>query len=547
LYRGATPIGKVIQAEGTTAQNLPYCFNYIDPVSAGTYTYWLKANSVNGSTFNFGEADGPVMTAVELNGAQGPTGAAGVAGSAGSTGPTGFAGTTGSTGPAGGLIKFTTLLDNVSSSAGSVSGPATVANWTASYTSSGGTLIITTSFSAFTTSGVATRTFDLLMDGNVVASSSFLFNNNNVHTTIPCIFNLETVSTGSHTFAIQIPTGTIVDVGDYAHMIVQEVIGANTIGLTGPAGTGYYAGDYVAQGRLASNQTVTNSDTAIQFIDDFDPQGWYNASTYRLTPTIAGYYNITLNALWLNGTSAAQQNVQALKNGNTFLILQSPIQTGTTPITQSGTKIEYMNGTTDYITFSGYSANSGGGTLQQGNSDGSGTSFAAFMIQAGGPTGPPGTMSATAFTTGVVVTGTITNPNTGTRTIDSTSALTLGDTRRITLRLGYAGSTAGAGDYLFELPTGISFNTSAGYNPTYTGTLWSPNVGAMAPYIIPANGSVVISANWTGAVFVMPYTSTKYRLIVDNTPQQGGFATMKSSYYAMSASGLVSIEFNIWV
>jgi hypothetical protein len=175
------------------------------------------------------------------------------------------------------------------------------------------------------------------------------------------------------------------------------------------------------------------------------------------------------------------------------------------------------------------------------------TMYAIELGGAVGPTGAAGTMTTTAYTSPVVVTATTTNPTTGTRTIDSTSSLIIGDTRRITLRLGYPGSSGGSGEYLFQLPTGVNFNTAAGKNPIYTGALWQPTIGAMGPYLIPTNGSVVISGAWAGTIFVMPYTSTTYRIALDNAPQTGGFGIMGNAFFSMLVSAVISIEFNIWI
>jgi hypothetical protein len=98
LYRDSTPIGNTVQAESSGAnENVPYALNVIDEVAAGTYVYKLVATSVTG-TFTFGEAAGPVITAVEINGAVGPTG---LIGAVGPTGPQGDIGLTGPTGRAG--------------------------------------------------------------------------------------------------------------------------------------------------------------------------------------------------------------------------------------------------------------------------------------------------------------------------------------------------------------------------------------------------------------------------------------------------------------
>ena len=82
LYRGATAIGNPVHAESSAgSENVPYGLSVVDAPAAGTYTYALKLNNSAGGTFNFGESDGPVITAIELSGPKGDTGAAGTANS----------------------------------------------------------------------------------------------------------------------------------------------------------------------------------------------------------------------------------------------------------------------------------------------------------------------------------------------------------------------------------------------------------------------------------------------------------------------------------
>ena len=115
-------------------------------------------------------------------------------------------------------------------------------------------------------------------------------------------------------------------------------------------------------------------------------------------------------------------------------------------------------------------------------------------------------------------------------------------TRRITLQLGYEGSAAGSGDYLFSLPTGITFNTNEGYNPIYTGALWTPSVASMAPYIIPLQGGIVISGYWNVIGCVIPYSSTQYRIAFGN----GGWLVFWSNdFFASSVSTSFSGTFDI--
>ena len=113
----------------------------------------------------------------------------------------------------------------------------------------------------------------------------------------------------------------------------------------------------------------------------------------------------------------------------------------------------------------------------------------------------------------VTVSATGTAPTSGTRTIDRTFAVDNGATKTITLQLSYEGLGVGSGDYLISLPAGITFNTNVGYNPTYTGISWSPTVASMAPYLIPMQGGIVFAGAWSHLAFVVPYSSTQYRIL----------------------------------
>jgi hypothetical protein len=67
LYRDGTAIGKKLQAESSSSnENVPYCLNFIDNPTAGTYTYSVKITAGSGSNFQFGEADGNQLTLLEL-------------------------------------------------------------------------------------------------------------------------------------------------------------------------------------------------------------------------------------------------------------------------------------------------------------------------------------------------------------------------------------------------------------------------------------------------------------------------------------------------
>jgi hypothetical protein len=138
---------------------------------------------------------------------------------------------------------------------------------------------------------------------------------------------------------------------------------------------------YLCQGILEADQTIENaSDTIIQYVNQYDPYGWYDAGSYRFVPTIAGYYSISAGT-WLESTvdSNNQMNLQARKNGSTFAIVQSPTN-GVTGQSLSFTKIVYFNGSGDYMDLTMYQNSGASKSLLAGTSDGSGTWFTAHLI-----------------------------------------------------------------------------------------------------------------------------------------------------------------------
>jgi hypothetical protein len=172
-----------------------------------------------------------------------------------------------------------------------------------------------------------------------------------------------------------------------------------------------------------------------------------------------------------------------------------------------------------------------------------------------GPTGPSGATGAagptgtgvanTVSTTGVQITATTTNPVPGARTSDQINYITIADTRKITMKLGWTAGTAGSGEYLFNLPSGVTFNTAADKNPSYTGTLWTPNVSSMSPYLIPVSGGVIQSGSWSSVMYAMPYDTNRFSLLADNNVTNS-LGRLSSTWYPFSTDGLLNIAFDIW-
>jgi hypothetical protein len=163
-----------------------------------------------------------------------------------------------------------------------------------------------------------------------------------------------------------------------------------------------------------------------------------------------------------------------------------------------------------------------------------------------GQTGPSPPLPSTTIQSSITIGATTTAPIITTTTLQQVNATPLGtDQYRIRYRLGWSSATAGTGEYLVSLPSGLSFRTTTGYHPTYTGTLWSPNVSAMAPYLIPCVGGVVQSGNWNGTAYIMPYSATQFRVVLDNN-NVNSFGTWSSAWFPLSTEGAFHMEFDMW-
>ena len=124
---------------------------------------------------------------------------------------------------------------------------------------------------------------------------------------------------------------------------------SNIVANSGPAFRAYLSGNQ----SISSNvETVLTLDT-----ENFDTDSCYNTSTYLFTPTIAGYYFSYVQLRWdvpLNQQCAFVVGIR--KNG-------VPISTGqhdfnanssTDSLTVTRSTLVYLNGTTDYLDFTGY-------------------------------------------------------------------------------------------------------------------------------------------------------------------------------------------------
>lgn len=125
---------------------------------------------------------------------------------------------------------------------------------------------------------------------------------------------------------------------------------------------------YFAQGALSGNQSIPDStDTVIQFVDQLDPQGWYNSGTYQFLPNIAGYYTVSLGVT-LENTSNTTGYMQIIieKNGSTReMQCQQPLN-NISDSSLFGSRIIYLDGSTDYLEFKIYQSSGGTFNILEG-------------------------------------------------------------------------------------------------------------------------------------------------------------------------------------
>jgi hypothetical protein len=152
---------------------------------------------------------------------------------------------------------------------------------------------------------------------------------------------------------------------------------AQSAGATGPTGpTGPASTSYISQASLSTDQSVSaTTDTVVQYVDDLDPNNWWDSANYRFQPTINGYYLINAT-VWLTTASTGstgQTNLQIRTNGSTQkAIVQQPVNT----TAGSGnslaiSKILQLNGSTDYVQITFYTSATAGQTLQASSGNGS--------------------------------------------------------------------------------------------------------------------------------------------------------------------------------
>jgi hypothetical protein len=144
---------------------------------------------------------------------------------------------------------------------------------------------------------------------------------------------------------------------------------ASTFGGTGPAFSAY----------RNTTQSISNASfTKVQCdTEEFDTNTNYdNATNYRFTPTVAGYYQV--NGSVAGASAYAQLLASIYKNGSEFKRGNQAGSAGAYLFQAAVSALIYLNGSTDYVELYAYQQSGGSGTINNGQAL---TYFQATMVR----------------------------------------------------------------------------------------------------------------------------------------------------------------------
>jgi hypothetical protein len=141
---------------------------------------------------------------------------------------------------------------------------------------------------------------------------------------------------GTNTITLPANTGTMLTTASSA-VVTQAMLGTNVAG-NGPAFSAYQSSSQ--SGFSTSTWTKINFQT-----EEFDTNANFdNATNYRFTPTVAGYYQV--NAAYQSSGSGSDQSIAIYKNGSIF---KQGTYVFSYMVEPTVSALIYCNGSTDYI------------------------------------------------------------------------------------------------------------------------------------------------------------------------------------------------------
>jgi hypothetical protein len=127
------------------------------------------------------------------------------------------------------------------------------------------------------------------------------------------------------------------------------VAGTTTLTLPATSGTVMVNGPAFRAVSDSSATITINTTTKIPYnISQFDTNSNYSTTNYRFTPTVAGYYQISLGIGLQNNANNNGFLLLAFKNGASIASTMVTANNGMFGTTNLSTLI-YMNGSTDYL------------------------------------------------------------------------------------------------------------------------------------------------------------------------------------------------------
>ena len=132
---------------------------------------------------------------------------------------------------------------------------------------------------------------------------------------------------------------------------LQLQSGGTTIATISPTGITTQVGAPAFSARNNATQSLTNNTStkvALQ-VEEFDTNSNFdNATNYRFTPTVAGYYQIYGQIKIENNSNAGTVLCTIFKNGSDYKDSQTTVRSGSNTSAGCGSVI-YFNGSTDYV------------------------------------------------------------------------------------------------------------------------------------------------------------------------------------------------------
>jgi hypothetical protein len=164
---------------------------------------------------------------------------------------------------------------------------------------------------------------------------------------------------------------------------VPAVAGTNTITLPAATGTVLVSGNQPAFSAYSNaNQSIANlTFVKISFqVEEFDTANCFDSTTnYRFTPTVAGYYQVTGQAVITNN-AVGSVLISIYKNGSRFKDGSGYQNSAGIASEAMVSSLIYFNGSTDYVEL--YALQNSGITLNILTNAPFGTYFQASMIRA---------------------------------------------------------------------------------------------------------------------------------------------------------------------